>query len=73
MDGKEKNIFENINQFEEKLSYLLNKIFKYRNENVALQKRLEILEEENSRLRLKRDNTLLKLKNILEKMDNADF
>jgi FtsZ-binding cell division protein ZapB len=69
----EKNVLENINDLETKLSYLITKLYTFRNENITLHQRIANLENENSILREKRDVTLEKLRTILQKIDEADM
>ncbi|MFC1565128.1 hypothetical protein ACFL6G_09350 [candidate division KSB1 bacterium] len=71
MDELNKNVLANINDMENKLSYLITKLYTFRNENNALLKKISNLERENDLLREKRDVTVTKLKTILQKMDEA--
>ena len=71
VDDLDKSVLENINSMENKLSFLITRLFTFRNENNALQKKISNLERENEMLREKRNVTVAKLKTILQKMDDA--
>lgn len=64
-------ILDTISHIEEKLSLLAKKVFYFRNENEALLKRIDLLEKENDSLRTKRDYTVSKLKNLMQKFEDA--
>jgi len=69
----DKNVLENINNLETKLSYLITKLYTFRNENITLLQRIANLENENILLREKRNVTVDKLKTILQRIDEADM
>ncbi len=72
MGELEKNVLENINDLESKLSYIITRLYTYRNENIALLQRIENLESENQLLRDKRDITVDKLKIIMQKIEESE-
>lgn len=60
-----------LDVLEENVSILARKVYYYRNENNALQKRIAHLEKENSLLRDKRNYTLARLKELMQKFEEA--
>jgi len=67
------NISNNLFQLEERFSVLAKKVIFFRNETVALKKRIELLEKENEMLKSKRDYTVSKLKNLMNKFSEIEF
>ncbi len=66
-------IIKRLGNTEDQLTYLINKIHFYQNEIKALHKRIALIEKENDLLKTKRDVTVGKLKDIMQKIDNVDL
>jgi len=67
----EQNMLNTMDVLEENVSVLAGKIYYYRNENIALKKRIAQLEKENALLRDKRNYTLARLKKLMQKFEEA--
>ena len=67
------NILKTMSLMEENLSVLAGRVFYYRNENTALNKHIAHLEKENDSLRNKRDYTVAKLNNLMQKLEEAGY
>ncbi len=66
-------ILKRLSMTDEHLTYLIGKIHFYHNEVAALRKRIILLEKENESLKTKRDFTVGKLKNLMQKFDDEGF
>ena len=66
-------IIKRLGNTEDQLTYLINKIHFFQNEIEALHKRIALIEKENDLLKTKRDVTVGKLKDIMQKIDNVDL
>ena len=73
MSGSLDTILKRLSITDEQLTYLISKIHFYKNEVVALRKRISLLEKENETLKTKRDFTVGKLKKIMQKFDDESF
>lgn len=68
--SRQDGILEQIDEIENSVQLLLNKFLLLRNDNSALKKRIELLENENTVLKEKRDQTVSRLKEMLQKFEN---
>jgi len=66
-------IIERFDEIEKNVSSLMNKYLLFRNDNIALKKRISVLENENALLREKRSTTVERLKSMLDRFEDTDI
>jgi len=71
--NKSDHILNVMTDAEEGLSVLAGKVFFYRNENKTLHQRIAFLEKEYEILKNKRDYTVARLKELMQKFDEAGY
>jgi len=70
---KSDRIYKTMANVETGLSVLASKVFFYRNENNTLHQRIAYLEKEYEILKDKRDYTVARLKELMQKFDEAGY
>jgi len=70
---KSDRIYKTLGNVEAGLSVLASKVFFYRNENITLHQRIAFLEKEFEILKDKRDYTVNRLKELMQKFDEAGY